>query len=160
MALGHQPQWIPRRMVAFEYPSKTFASATRRDAPMPPLTNPVENAIEEARRRGEFKNLSNAGKPLPKKDDVMTAVGGNSPSDLLSKKAEFEMRRAIRNNELESLAGEGQQLRYRGTTPGLPPAGQGSGGAVGGRASGVGADVMSQYILDQSQVSAEDLKQK
>ena len=72
------------------------------------------------------------------------------------------MRRAIRNNELEDLGGEGKKLKYKGTTglsPSLTGGGGGSneGGGTGGGGT-TGADVMSKYILDQAQPSANDMK--
>jgi hypothetical protein len=123
-----------------------FAAAARREPPLAPLTNPVENAIEAARRRGEFENLSGAGKPLPKGDMPVAGGRGSSPSDLLSKKAEFEMRRAIRNNELENLGGEGKKLKYKGTAISTPTIG------------GEGGQSISNYVLVQADMSAEDMK--
>jgi hypothetical protein len=112
------------------------------------LTNPVENAIEAAQRRGELDNLSGAGKPLAKGD--VGRVTGISSSELLSKKAEFEMRRAIHNKELENIGGEGKQLKYKGT--GVSPTVAGGNDGVGG------GDVMSTYILKQTNPSAADIK--
>jgi hypothetical protein len=112
------------------------------------LTNPVENAIEAARRRGEFENLSGAGKPLKPQTGDVRAVAGMSSSELLSKKAEFEMRRAIHNKELENIGGEGERLKYKGT--GISP-------TVGGDGGG-GDNAMSTYILKQSTPSAADMK--
>jgi hypothetical protein len=112
------------------------------------LTNPVENAIAAAQRRGELNNLSGAGKPLAKSDAVV--VTGMASSELLSKRAEFEMRRAIRNKELENIGGEGKQLKYKGT--GISPTiGDGSDGGGGG-------EVMGTYILQQAKPSAADIK--
>ena len=134
---------------------------------MAPLTNPVEQAIEEARRRGELNNLSGSGKPMTsssKQNDaaMMHSSGRMSPEQLMSSKAEYEMRRAIRNNELEDLGGEGKKLKYKGTTglsPSLTGGGGGSneGGGTGGGGT-TGADVISKYILDQAQPSANDMK--
>ena len=129
------------------------SSRPGREPPLPPLTNPIENAIEAARQRGEFQNLSGSGKPLPKGESVLAvAGGGGSPSELLAQKAEFEMRRAIRNNELENIGGEGEKLKYKGT--GISPS---IGGESGG---GGGGNAMEHYILDQSRISADDMKKK
>ena len=113
---------------------------SRRDAPLPPLTNPVLNAIEEARKKGEFDNLSGAGKPLSKVDHDLPPAGMTS-TELLSKKAEFEMRRAIRNRELEDIGGEGEKLTYKGT------------GEVGSADAAMGS-----YIVNQVKPSFEDMK--
>lgn len=130
--------------------------AKRRDNPLPPLTNPVEQAIETSRRRGELDNLTGAGKPLAVRDTTPTIPVGMSSSELLSKKAEFEMRRAIHNKELEEVAGMGEKLKYKGTTEGGIASVQG-----GGRTSDGGvSDTMSHYILKESDLSVKDLKDK
>ena len=133
-----------------------FSSSSRREPPMAPLTNPVEQAIEEARRRGKLSNLSGSGKPMQKKTkdgDVHNGVmsGRMSPSQLISTKAEFEMRRAIRNRELENLGGEGEKLKYKGTT-GISPSLTGGGTSTegGGGGSDAGTNAMGKYILKQT----------
>ncbi|CAB9512396.1 expressed unknown protein [Seminavis robusta] len=130
----------------------------KRDAPLPPLTNPVEQAIAAAQQRGQLNNLSGAGKPLSSKSNSISSrpVAGMSTSELLSKKAEFEMRRAVKNRELEHL--EGQTLQYRGTTIVSPSLSSNSGGSPSGSSEKSGATIMGQYILKQAQPSVKDLK--
>mmetsp|Transcript_44728 Transcript_44728/g.68429 ORF Transcript_44728/g.68429 Transcript_44728/m.68429 type:complete len:82 (-) Transcript_44728:93-338(-) len=77
---------------------------------------------------------------------MVTGGGGSSTSDLLSRKAEFEMRRAIRNSELEQLGGEGEKLKYKGTA------------ITGPKIGGEGGQSMKTYILDQADMSAEEMK--
>ena len=128
---------------------RTFA---RREAPLPPLTNPVENAIAAAQQRGDLNNLSGSGKPLQQGVDASRVPTGMTSSELLSKKAEFEMRRAIKNNELDHL--QGQKLEYKGTS--IVSSGLGTSSASG--SDGDGPDAMSRYILEQAQPSAKDMK--
>ena len=71
------------------------------------------------------------------------------------------MRRSIRNRELEDIAGQGEKLKYKGTTPGTD--GTAGGGGSGGQSGGGGGSaqsVMSKYILKESQLSADELKTK
>ena len=124
----------------------------RREAPLPALSNPVEQAISAAQRRGDLNNLSGAGKALKQDNDASRVVPtGLTSSELLSKKAEFEMRRAMHNRELDHL--QGQKLEYKGTSTASPSLS--GGGSEGG---GDGPDVMSRYILKQAQPTVEDLK--
>ena len=130
----------------------------RREAPLAPLSNPVEQAIQAAQQRGDLNNLTGAGKPL-KQDSasslshVMHASSGSSTSNLLSTKAEFEMRRATLNKELELEHMHGKALEYKGTNI--------TGSSVMSGGSG-GADsldsAMGAYILIESQPSVTDLK--
>ncbi|KAL3899285.1 MAG: hypothetical protein SGARI_006495 [Bacillariaceae sp.] len=124
---------------------------------MPALTNPVEQAIADAQKRGDLSNLSGAGKPLTAKDNNIS-IPGMSTSELLSKKAEFEMRRAVQSGELEHLQGE--KLEYKGTNIVSTSLSSGSGGSssIGGGEQPSGADVMGRYILKQAQPKAKDLK--
>lgn len=135
-----------------QQPLRSFAAAARRDPPLPPLSNPVEKAIEAAGRRGDLSNLSGSGKPLsPKRGgDVAVAAGRMSPATLLFRKAEYEMRRAVRNRELVNLEGEGEKLKYKGTGIVSP--------RIGGDGGSGGDDSLGTYILDQSQLSSEDMK--
>ena len=62
---------------------------------MAPLTNPVEQAIEEARRRGELNNLSGSGKPMTssnKQNDAATmhSSGRMSPEQLMKCVVRYE----------------------------------------------------------------------
>lgn len=136
--------------------SSTAGFATQRDPPMPPLTNPVEQAIAAAQQRGDLNNLSGAGKPLSKTSSSSTAaVAGMSSTELLSKKAEFEMRRAIQSGELDHLQGE--KLEYRGTNiVSVSLSAKSSSGGGGGEPTG--AKIMERYILKQAQPKAKDLK--
>jgi hypothetical protein len=124
-----------------------FASS-RREVPLPPLTNPVEQAIVQARLRGEFDGLSGAGKPLQKSKET-SPLAGITTSTILSMRAEFEMRRAVHNKELEHLAG--QKLEYKGTSI-VSPTSAGGDGGDGGDA------MLSQYILKEAQPSAAGMK--
>ena len=119
---------------------------------MPPLTNPVENAIAAAQQRGELSNLSGSGKPLKQGVEASRVPTGMTSSELLSKKAEFEMRRSIKNKELDHL--QGQKLEYKGTSI----VSSGLGGRSDGSSGGEGPDAMSRYILQQAQPAAKDLK--
>lgn len=140
-------------------PQRHFA---RREAPLPPLTNPVEQAIRNAQKRGELTNLAGSGKPLSKNavttlsSHSLHASSGSSTSNILSTKAEFEMRRAAMNQELELEHLHGKARAYQGTNI---VGSSGIGG--GGPSSGAGGDlnsVMGDYILKESQPSVKDLK--
>ena len=119
----------------------------RPDPPLPALTNPVEHAIASAQRRGDLSNLSGAGKPLTAKSDSSSrpAVPGMSTSELLSKKAEFEMRRAVQSGELEHL--QGGKLKA-GTNVVSTSIGGSSGSSAGGEQQS-GAGIMGRYILKE-----------
>jgi Domain of unknown function (DUF1992) len=129
----------------------------RRDPPLPPLTNPTEQAIDAAQKRGALDNLSGAGKPLTfKHSDTVKArpMAGMSTAELLSKKAEVEMRRAIHNNELDHVA-YGQPLEYRGTNIVSSSLSSSNSDQSTGA---TGATAMGQHILKQAQPSVENLK--
>ena len=68
------------------------------------------------------------------------------------------MRRAIHNNELDNLAGEGEKLKYKGTN--ISPSISGGGGGGDGSGGNSGPSVMEKYILDQANLSANDMKKK
>jgi hypothetical protein len=133
----------------------------RREAPLPPLSNPVEQAIAAAQQRGELNNLSGAGKPLKK--DTAASIShrmhssSSSSANLMSSKAEFEMRRAVLNKELELEHMHGQAREYKGTSIVSMSLTGGDGGSDG---AGDGADsgAMGRYILKQAQPSVKDLK--
>lgn len=113
----------------------------------------MEQAIGQARAQGKFNGLAGAGKPLPKNKET-SPIAGITTSELLSKRAEFSMRRAIHNKELEHLAG--QKLVYKGTNiVSTSLSGSSSDGMTG---KGSGADVMGDYILKQAQPSAAHIK--
>ena len=88
-----------------------------------------------------MNDLAGSGKPLNKVDN--TQHPRMSTSELLQKKAEFEMRRAIHQRELEDIGGEGQKLKYKGT--------------LEMNSDGLG-EAMGSYITHQAEPSAEDLK--
>ena len=81
-------------------------------------------------------------------------VTGMSSSQLLSQKAEFEMRRAVHSRELEDLAGKGEKLQYKGTT--IVTSSTANPGSSGGGCNA--NEAMSRYILDQVKPSTDDLK--
>ena len=107
-------------------------------------------SIEDAQQRGEFNHLSGSGKPLPKRTDTTVPVG-LSGTQVMAQKAEFEMRRAIHNQELSDLAGQGEALPYKGTSVTGAEISQQQGG-------GGGLDVVSDFVMKESKLSAEDLK--
>ena len=113
---------------------RTFA---KRAAPLPPVMTRVERMIAEAQGAGDFDELEGKGKPLKRGHDV--AVAGVSQSELIAHRAEFEMRRANVQHELDYVGGKGVPLP-KGTTRG-PSLGQ-----------------ISQYVKKNSGFSAKQLK--
>jgi Domain of unknown function (DUF1992) len=143
---------LNRSSLLIQRATKTLSrrAFSRREAPLPALNNPVENAIAAAQQRGDLNNLSGSGKPLKQGVEASRVPTGMTSSELLSKKAEFEMRRAMHNKELDHL--QGQKLVYKGTN--IVPTSLGGGGDAGGEAS----NVMKRYIIDQAQPTVKDLK--
>ena len=136
----------------------TILLQTRSLASRDPIISPsVERAIREAQQRGAFDKLRGAGKPLISKRYDMRVKGGLTPGmssvELFSKKAEFEMQRAIRNHELDPVL-HGQPLKYRGTTVVTSSWSSGSSSS-----SDSSTTAMEQYILKQAQPSVKDLKE-
>lgn len=130
-------------------------TTTTRDAPLPPLSNPVEQAILAAKERGDFNNLSGKGKPLPKRD-IADPIAGISNTDLLHKRAEVEMRQYIDHHAKEDLQDHyyGKKLPYKGTnivgTSSSSGSGSGSESGLGSSADAV-VDAMGKYIIKESQ---------